>query len=319
MDVIIVCHTEFGFVSDGEVIYDKEAKYGVTDGVNNLISLADKYGAKITFAVCPEVVDYMPPIRGHEMGLHIHPGREKFKKGKFEWVVGDSYLREHCKQSSTSTVLRDYTYQEQFEMIQAGKNLLTQKFGVTPKVFVAGRWSLNNDTIWALIVNGITHDCSAPAHSISDHFDWSRLPRICMPYQPAEGNYQEKGGLPILITPISRTLFGGTVNPEGVGIFGLSWLKACFLEHYIQGAPLFHICLHSPSMTDDNLLYAMDDLLSFIYKHKNATFTFASEIKETNTRGIYSNIIPYIFACNKNILKSGIRKLFSTKNDKPNR
>ena len=93
MDVIIVCHTEFGFVNNGEVIFDKEFKTGVTKGVANLIGLAEQYKAKITFAVCPEVVDYMSVDNGHEIGLHIHPGFLKYKTQDFVWTAGDSYLK----------------------------------------------------------------------------------------------------------------------------------------------------------------------------------------------------------------------------------
>jgi predicted deacetylase len=43
-------------------------------------------------------------------------------------------------------------------MIEVGKHHLTDVLGVTPKSFVAGRWSINNDTVKALIEAGITHD-----------------------------------------------------------------------------------------------------------------------------------------------------------------
>jgi len=308
MDVIIVCHTEFGFVSDRMVIYDKNNKTGIKDGVPNLISLADKYGAKITFAVCPEVVEYMPLKISHEIGLHIHPGFEEFKYKNFDWYVGDTYLRKNCKQSTDSTVLRDYSYEEQFEMIKRGKEYLMEKFRVEPKAFVAGRWSLNNDTIKALIENGITHDCSAPAHSTSDHYDWSKLPRICMPYHPSPKDYQQEGNLPILIVPISQIFPRGNINPEVIPITGLSWFKACFIEYYKQNVPLFHICLHSPSMTDSYFISSMDNLLSFMAKHKNVNFKFVSEIKKYPHSEYKTNIFPYIFAANRNTLLAILKK-----------
>ena len=315
MDVIIVCHTEFGFIGDREVIYDKDFKSGTKEGVPNLISLADKYGAKITFAVCPEVAKYMPLKINHEIGLHIHPGFIRYGYKNFSWVAGDSYLKENCKQSVNSTVLRDYSYEEQFEMIKKGKEYLTKRFNVEPKVFVAGRWSLNNNTVKALIENGITHDCSAPAHSVSNHYDWSKLPRICMPYHPSDDNYQKKGDLPILIVPISQALFGGTANPESIAFYGLPWLKACFLEYYKQGAPLFHICLHSPSMTDAYFISAMNNFLLFVSKHRDVNFKFVSEIKEYPDKNIDSSIFPYLLTGNSNLLKSGFRKVLRIKNE----
>jgi peptidoglycan/xylan/chitin deacetylase (PgdA/CDA1 family) len=316
MDVIILCHTECGFVNKGVVIYDKNAVSGVKVGVPNLIKLADKYGAKITFAVCPEVADCFPGNTDHEIALHIHPGMQKYRYKEFNWTTGDLYLRKHTHQSIDSTVLQDYPYREQAEMIKTGKDYLTGKFNRDIRAFVAGRWSLNNDTVKVLVENGITHDCSAPAHSISDHYEWSRLPRICMPYRPSAADYQSKGDLPILMVPISQTFLGGTVTPEGIPTFGYSWLKACFSEYYKQAVPLFHLCLHSPSMTDDYFISAMDKLLSFISGHEGINFKFAPQIGEYPDRNYKTNIYPYILSVNREVIKSGIRKILRIKNEK---
>ena len=302
MDVIIVCHTEFGFVYDKKVIGGKKAVSGVRDGVLNLIKTAEKYGAKVSFAVCPEVAEYFPKNIKHEVGLHLHPGWQKFEESGFEFNVGDQYLRENCKQSSNSTVLKDYSYDEQFGMIKIGKEYITKKLNIIPKFFVAGRWSVNSDTIKALIANDFTHDCSASAHAKPSHHDWSKLPRICMPYHPSEDDYQKKGDLPLLIVPISKYFRNGGVSPEMANKVGVSWLKACFSEYYNQGVPLFHICLHSPSMTDNYFVSAMDSLLSFISKHKDINFRFASEIKEYPETNFKTNIIPYIFGLNARIV-----------------
>src|SRR5690606_25443746 len=130
--------------------------------------------------------------------------------------------REHSKQSLTSTVLKDYPYEEQLDMIRTGKDYLTDIFGIEPETFVAGRWSLNNDTVKALIKTGLTKDCSASAHSKPCHYDWSKLSRMCMPYRPSTDNYQKKGDLPILMIPISQMFHTGNVNPEVIPIFGLA-------------------------------------------------------------------------------------------------
>lgn len=302
MDVIIVCHTEFGLVHNKQVIADKNATEGVEKGVHNLIKVADKHGAKVTFAVCPEVVEYFPEDIYHEIGLHIHPGWQEFEVQEVKFLVGDSYLRENTHQSVNSTVLRDYPYEEQLEMIRTGRDYLTEVFGIEPKSFVAGRWSINNDTVKALIEAGITHECSAPAHSKAHHYDWSKLPRICMPYHPSRADCQEKGNLPLLIVPISQMLRAGNVNPEVVPIAGLPWLKACFEEYYCQDLPLFHICLHSPCMTHQYFVSALDNFLKFISKHKGTNFRFASEIKEYDEVSPRTNIFPYLMRVNRNII-----------------
>ena len=244
MDVIIVCHTEFGLVHNKQVIADKNAAEGVKKGVQNLIKVADKYNAKVTFAVMPEVVKCFPKNINHEIGLHIHSGWGEFQRENIIFHVGDKYLREHCEQSVNSTVLSDYPLKEQLDMIKTGRDYLYDVFSVEPKAFVAGRWSINNDTVKALIKTGISHDCSAVAHSKMCHHNWSKLSRICMPYRPKENDYQEKGDLPLLIVPISQMFLSGNVNPEVVPLVGLSWLKACFIEYYKQKIPVFHICMH---------------------------------------------------------------------------
>ncbi len=304
MDVIIVCHTEFGYVKNKKVIGEKKAVFGTRDGVLNLIKIAERYSAKVSFAVCPEVVDYFPKNIIHEVGLHVHPGWEEFKENGIPFTVGDQYLREHCKQSSISTVLWDYSYDEQLDMIKTGKEYISAKLNVIPKFFVAGRWCVNNDTVRALIANDFTHDCSATAHSKPMHHDWSRLPRICMPYHPRTEDYQKKGDLPLLMVPISQSFPRGNVNPEVAPMVGLSWLKACFTEYYRQGVPLFHICLHSPSMTDSYFMSVMDNLLGFISGHQHINFKFASEIRKYPDQIYATNLLPYVSAVNWNIIKS---------------
>lgn len=309
MDIIIVCHTEFGFISKNRMIFDKKAPQGVKDGVPNLVKLAKKYKAKITFTVCPEVVNYFPKNTDQEIGLHIHPGWEVFERIGLKWHVGDIYLKDHCKQSSISTALQDHSYSEQFDMIKTGKEYIKSKLGIDPKVFVAGRGSLNNDTIRALVENGLTHDCSAIASKKLPYFDWSKLPRICMPYHPSSEDYQKKGDSPILIIPASQTILKRPIAPESVPGYGFSWFKVCFSEYYKQGAPLFHIFTHSPAMTDPYYLSVMDNFLSFISKHDNINFRFASEIKEYPARNFKTELLPYLLSPNKEIVKTIIKKL----------
>jgi len=310
MDVIIVCHTEFGFVSDKNIIFEKRALDGVREGVSNLMKLADKYKAKITFAVCPEVVDFLPQNINQEIGLHIHPGWEEFNYKKFKWMVGDSYLKKNFICNKNSSALVDYNYVEQLEMISMGKEYLKSKLGIDPKVFVGGRWSFNNDTAKALIESGFTHDCSPYPGKKLSYFDWSKLPRICMPYHPHPEDYQKKGNFPLLMIPISKMFLGGAVCPEDVRRCGLPWLKACFMEYYKQKSPLFHIALHSPVMTDDYYSLIMEKLLFFISRRPDIKFRFVSEIKEFPAQDFKAKIRYYIPAINKEILKSGFKKIF---------
>ncbi len=307
-EVIIVCHTEFEDRADKAKMPQIDEP-PVRRAVLNITNIADKYGAKVTFAVCPEVARYLPKDIKHEIGLHVHPGKPEW--GLIDnhlWYSGDLYLREHCQQSVDSSTLREYPYAEQLNLIKTGREYLEKEFDTKVGTFVAGRWSLNNDTIKALVTSGITHDCSAAAHSKRSHYDWSRLPRICLPYHPSQEDYQEKGDLPLLIVPISQTLFTGNVSTDNAQLVGLSWLKACFSEYYRQHIPLFHICLHSHCMTDPYFVSAFDNFLKFITQHKGIDFKFASEIKEYDPVAPKTNILPYLLGgVNQNIVSSFIK------------
>lgn len=304
MDVIIVCHTEFGYVKEKEVIFDKGYTGGTSEGVKNLLKLADKYGAKITFAVAPEVAPFFPKNTMHEIGLHVHPGWEEFGSGNVKWFVGDQYLRKNCSIDNKSTALKDYTYKEQFELIFKAKERIYEIFNIEPKVFVAGRWSLNQDTLKVLSEIGITHECSALAGRKLSQTDWSKVPRLCAPYNPDKDNYQKKGSLPITIIPVSQTWLAGEVNPERTIVYGFPWLKACFREYYQSKTPVFHIALHSPSMTSDYFIELFGNFLSFICQHPDIRFKFATEIKSVNENNQRQRIIPYFGAVNITLLKS---------------
>ena len=132
-----------------------------------------------------------------------------------------------------------------------------------------------------------------------------------MPYHPGERDYQEKGDLPLLIIPISQMFHAGNVNPEVVPKVGLSWLKACFTEYYSQGMPLFHICLHSPCMTDPYFLSAMDEFLGFIARHRDANFRFASEVHEHPPVSPATRVVPYLRGVNRNIIGLGCKAAFN--------
>jgi len=310
MDVIIVCHTEFGSVAGAAISWDQNP-VGVDKGVPNLVAVADRAGAKVTFAVMPEVASHFIPAPGHEIGLHIHPGREPFiNHGRTEYT-GDQYLWEHCNQSVTSAVLRDHPLDEQRDIIQTGGDLIEDLFGTKPTTFVAGQWSLNDDTVKALIEYGIQRDCSALAGHKPTRHDWSRLPRICMPYNPSRQDYQSRGDLPLLMIPVSQAFRFGLVSPEKLPFVGLPWLKACFTEYYTQSMPLFHICLHSPSMTNQFFIKGMEDLLTFIKSHRDIHFKTASDIPKYQNPKPYNKFLPYLFAVNRTQIRTDLKAIRS--------
>ncbi|MDP2637223.1 MAG: PTS alpha-glucoside transporter subunit IIBC [bacterium] len=287
MDVVVVCHAEFGFTRKKRLVFDERTRQGVSEGVPNFLGIAGRYGAKLTFAVMPEVVGDFPKNIQHEIGLHVHP------RGK-------------------SLYLSDYSFEEQSRMIREGKEKIQEAFGREPKVFVGGRWAFNNDTAKALVANGFTHDCSAMPRS-RGNVHWRKLARTALPYHPSESDYQKKGSLSLLIVPVSQGLLGASANPEEARAFGLPWLKACFEEYYSRKAPVFHIALHSLAMTDSFYKGTMDSFLGFIAKHKGIRFRFASEITETPETYVVPNLTPYAFSLNGALLAGAVRKLLGMK------
>lgn len=225
-----------------------------------------------------------------------------------KWCIGDAHIRKNCRQSINSVGLRNYSYEEQLGMIKTGKEFIREYFGREPKVFVSGCWSMNNDTVRALTETGFTHDCSPIPHVLPGIYDWSRLPRLCLPYHPAKDDYQSKGDLPLLIVPTSQTIVGGYVSPEVVPSLGIKWLKACFMEYHDQKIPLFNIVLHSPSMTNDYYLGALDELLKFVSKF-DVEFKFISEIVSGDEISPSPNILPYMFGLNQNIMNAFFQKI----------
>lgn len=314
MDVCIVCHTEFGHVRNREIIYGKNPD-GARVGVRNLIKVADRYGAKVSFAVMPEIARYFPKDSGHEIGLHVHSGWKDFDLNGERWCVGDAYLREHCYQSINSMGLKNYPYEEQLDMIRVGKDYLSDLFGVQPRIFVAGCWSLNSDTVRALVKAGFTHDCSPIPHLMPGVYDWSHIKRICLPYHPREDDYQSKGDMPLLIVPTSQTVKGGYASPELAPVLGVPWLKACFKEYYRQNIPLFSMCLHSPSMTDNYYISALDELLKHISRH-DVQFRFVSEIEEYPEISPDTSLFPYMLGLNPTLFNTLAKKCYGDMREK---
>jgi hypothetical protein len=307
MDIVIVCHTEFGYVYDKRVIFDKSEVKSISLAVRKLKEFIKKYKIKITFALCPEVSKYFPLKIDQEIGLHIHPGWQEFQYKKLKWVVGDEYLRRQYKTSISSTVLRDYPYRDQFKLIKIGKDYLENLSKRKIRTFVSGRWSVNNETIQAIIKNGLVYDCSPLPASKTSHYDWSKLARISFPYHPAQNDYQKEGDLSLLIVPTSQYFPKGCVSPESIPEVGIGWLKACFLEYYQQDAPLFHICFHSPSMTSSYFISGFEAFLKFISKYK-VEFKFVSEIKKYKKIIPQTNIYPYFRYLNKDVIKTFLKQ-----------
>jgi len=109
-------------------------------GVQKIMDISDRYGAKSTFFVDvymhyfygkPRVKEFCRHIsaQGHDVQLHAHPA----------WLPG-----------SHSGFLYDFPLSRQVEILREGRNLIGDWTGSAPIAFRAGSYSANLDTIRAL-------------------------------------------------------------------------------------------------------------------------------------------------------------------------
>ena len=125
-------------------------KHMQNQGIDKIMDLADEFGIKglffVDFAAAWEygkenVSDVVNHIieRGHDVGVHIHPAHMDCSGRKF---------------------LSDYTYDEQFDLINKCTMLYKEITRKSPKSFRAGRYSANNDTLKILNKLGYRYDFS---------------------------------------------------------------------------------------------------------------------------------------------------------------
>lgn len=275
--VVISCHVEFGYAANS-VVFDRQERKGALEGLECCIRIAKEFDARVSLMIMPEVVETIKglDLGDNGIGLHIHPE--------------DSHLRK--RSLGGFRALRDYDFLEQKAMISAGKEIIDEIVGVTPKSFVAGKWSVDNNTVRALVELGFSHDCSPCPGFASVNCDWRKLPRMCMPYKVSHLDYQSSGTMNLVMVPVSKEIIGGVISPENR--IGLAFLKAAFQEYYDSGCPVVHIALHSPSMTSRHYRKLFNKLLKHISKH-NVTFCLAEDIETAESRvPPRARLLPYI-------------------------
>jgi peptidoglycan/xylan/chitin deacetylase (PgdA/CDA1 family) len=121
-----------------------------TFGVQKIMELCDKHGAKATFFVDvymhhkygeAPVAELCQRIdqSGHDVQLHAHPS----------WLP-----------DKPSELICDFPLNRQIEILAEGKDLIEKWIGKAPVAFRAGAYGANLDTIRALKINGFRVDSS---------------------------------------------------------------------------------------------------------------------------------------------------------------
>ncbi|ANU07482.1 polysaccharide deacetylase family protein [Paraurantiacibacter namhicola] len=145
--------------------FDRAVACRMSDGEAGIfyqMDVFDRCGMKAVFFVDPmpamlwgtgAIADIVEPIvtRGHEVQLHMHT----------EWLAlaGDAAIV-----PDRGPNMKDYSQEEQCALLSYGRDVLEAAGAPRPKVFRAGNYGANDDTLRALAQLGFTHDSShAPA------------------------------------------------------------------------------------------------------------------------------------------------------------
>lgn len=238
-------------------------------GIQAIMEICEKYGAKGTFFVdvyeyanvgktrlkqiCNEIKN-----RGHSVELHTHPSR---------------ILDRMC--------MKDYSVNEQIDIIKQGKQLLKDWIGEDSIAHRAGSFGANNDTLIALRENDFKVDSSY----------FYSYP-YCQLNFPQKNQLGEKEGIlqvpPTLFQPLRLGPYKNTRNLD-VDTCTLSELKHVIKKCQQNNIKAITILLHSSSFIKrnaDSTVFWPDEadkerfnkMMEFIYNMPNTSFVTMKQI-----------------------------------------
>ncbi len=252
MKVLVVCHVETGIIRNREILFDRSRPEGVTSAVPRIAEFAEQHEVPITFALTPQSLELLDTdLQGFSRGLHLHP--------KDPVLVREM----NRKVAVASDCLRDYTSDEQSNLIKAAVESFVRAVGNRPKIFVAGNWSENADTLRIVEGEGFRFDASALPGHFSGCADWRRVPRLAQPYEPDVKDYQSRGTSALLYVPVYQGLWGDYLTPETLHLLGVEYFKAALTEAAVGGACIVHIYFHSAMALDPFFLSEFARALDF--------------------------------------------------------
>lgn len=195
-------------------------------GINLMMDLADRFGAKMSFFV--SVFEHrrlgIEPIReicqliyqrGHEVHLHTHPN----------WIYDHRFMW-------------GYPLETQIELIQEGKKIIEDCIGVSPIGHRAGGFGADENTLLALKENNI------PVDSSYLFGQYCKIPSASFPHN---GIKELSGVLEIPVTIFEQFRLGSLhpYRPFDININSLSELLFVLEEAKKAKLPVVNLLMHS--------------------------------------------------------------------------
>ena len=261
--VVITVDTEGGFVGAGERRVWQgsapDAFQGYVDGLRHACAVFAKHDVRATFFVAPHglsatgetrrAVDHaLAAVRdgGHEIGLHLHPSSDRAVRAR----VGGRYDATAARIPSAA----------RRALVAAGRDLLAEATGVTPRSFRWGNWALDAESAVDVAAEGFTVDASA-VPGLWDvrsprrpRYDWRRT-RTHRPFTLCEG-----------LAEVPITTFSCLGNLFRADPIYAPLLPAALRAHAEAGTPAFVLMTHSSELTaeDGSPTRALADLDAFL-------------------------------------------------------
>jgi len=268
---------EVFFVIGIDTEQDVDKKYvhtgeyrNIREGIPRLLDIFDDFKAKPTWLITPDVAQHYGNFFSelamrHEVGCHVHP----------------EYFNGSIKGMRMVKILPQFSYQNQFKMLQTASDIISQNVGIYPKSFRAGRFAINMDTLRALDSCGSKVDCS-----MTPFVDWgfdaaTLISSKTFPYFTRIGS----GGILEIPTTIVCPfgLFPAWLRPSflsGSGMINVIKIRAKSGEDPL----VLNMMFHSMELIDPNPYFAskkffknMRSVLEYAYEH-NVSFVTMNDL-----------------------------------------
>lgn len=261
----------------------------IDEGLPKIIEVCEKYGAKLTLLVTPDMtmkerIINLSTNRQHEIGLHVHP----------EYVQDFNLI----KGTKAMTFLNQLSYEEQREVIRKSVGLFLENLNIRPTSFRGGKFGINGDTLSILEKEGFLVDTS-----VTPSVDWSKiggpnwLKAPHQPYYPSRNRVsrraEKKDFCRILEVPITIYSAFKMVCWLRPSISTTEEMKLIFmwsvLRYKIEPALVMNMMFHSFETVDPNpyiksydLIKRFDKMLAFLCPRK-IDFVTLSQLASINT------------------------------------